>query len=326
MNPEETFNLAGRRVWVAGHRGMVGAALVRRLEREPVGQIITASSGELDLRRQAETERFVLGMKPEVVLLAAARVGGIQANRSAQGEFLYDNLMIAANVLEACRSADVERTVVLGSSCIYPRGAPQPIGEDSLLTGPLEPTNEGYAVAKIAALELAKMYHRQYGMNAISLMPSNLYGPGDNFDLTSSHVVPAVLRKMHEARESSAPSVQLWGSGTPRREFLHVDDLADASVFALCHYTGEEHLNIGVGTDVSIRELAELTAEIVGFTGRLEFDASMPDGAPRKLLDVTRLSSLGWAAVTPLREGLERTYRWFVDHHAEARGVVQPST
>jgi GDP-L-fucose synthase len=319
VNPE-AFDLTGKTVWVAGHRGLVGSALIRRLDREPVGGIVTASSAEVDLRRQAETEAFVQATRPQVVFLAAARVGGIEANRSAHGEFLYDNLSIGANVIEACRRAGVEKLVVLGSSCIYPREAPQPMSEDALLTGPLEPTNEGYADAKIAALVLAKIYRRQYGMDAISLMPTNLYGPGDNFDLTSSHVLPALLRKIHDAKIAGAGSVQVWGTGSPRREFLHVDDLADASVFALRNYEGEGHLNVGTGADLSIRELAELIAEVVGWEGALAFDPSKPDGTPRKLLDVSRLSTLGWRAQIPLREGIERTYEWFLEHYASAVG------
>jgi GDP-L-fucose synthase len=256
-----------------------------------------------------------------VVLLAAARVGGIQANRSAQGQFLYDNLMIAANVMEACRQAGVEKLVVLGSSCIYPRDAAQPMREDALLTGPLEPTNEGYSIAKIAALELAKMYRRQYGMDAISLMPTNLYGPGDNFDLTSSHVLPALLRKIHEAKIAHAPTVEVWGTGAPRREFLHVDDLADATLFALKRYDGESHLNVGTGTDIPIRELASLIAEVIGWDGSLVFDPAMPDGTPRKLLDVSALTALGWEAKTPLRQGIQATYHWFLEHHGSDRSL-----
>jgi len=254
----------------------------------------------------------VASTKPDVLILAAAKVGGIHANRSAQGEFLYENLMISANALEAARRNSVERAVILGSSCIYPREAPQPMREDHLLTGPLETTNEGYAIAKIAALELGKMYQRQYGMHAISLMPTNLYGPNDNFDLETSHVLPALLRKIHEAKENGESSVEVWGTGNPRREFLHVDDLADATIFALCNYEGEEHLNVGVGEDISIRELAELIAEIVGWEGELEFDTSMPDGTPRKLLDVSKLQSLGWSASIGLREGITDTYEWYL--------------
>lgn len=311
-------DLDGKRIWVAGHRGLVGSALVRRLDREPIAELITATSSELDLRRQSEAEAFVADRRPEIVVLAAARVGGINANRLAQAEFLYDNLMIAANVIEATYQHGVEKVVVLGSSCIYPREASQPMSEDALLTGPLEPTNEGYAIAKIAALELTKMYRRQYGMDAISLMPTNLYGPEDNFDLESSHVLAALLRKTHEAKVAGTTTVEVWGSGTPRREFLHVDDLADAAVFALQSYEGESHLNVGTGQDISIGELASLIAEVVGWDGRFVFNTDMPDGAPRKLLDVSRLAELGWRAKMELRDGLERTYRWFVEHQQEA--------
>jgi GDP-L-fucose synthase len=312
--PEPILDLTGRRVWVAGHRGLVGSALVRRLGREPIGELVTATSDDVDLRRQEPTERFVAATRPDVVLLAAARVGGIQANRTRQGEFLYDNLMIAANVLEAARRNDVARTVLLGSSCIYPREAPQPMAESALLTGPLEATNEGYAVAKIAALELAKMYRRQYGMDAISLMPTNLYGPNDDFDLETAHALPALVRKIHEAKVSGQSQVVVWGTGTPRREFLHVDDLADAAVFALHHYGAEEHLNVGVGEDISIRDLADLIRDIVGFDGDLVFDPSMPDGTPRKLLDVSRLNQLGWCPRIGLRDGVASTYEWFLEH------------
>lgn len=315
------LDLVGKRVWVAGHRGLVGSAIVRRIELEPIGDLITASSAEVDLRRQEPTESFVARTRPDVVFLAAARVGGIHANRSAQGEFLYDNLMIGANVLEACRRFGVVKTVVLGSSCIYPRQASQPIPEEALLSGPLEPSNEGYAISKIAALELARMYRRQYGMDAIALMPTNLHGPGDNFDLMSSHVLAALLRKIHAAKVAGRDTVEVWGTGTPRREFLHVDDLADAAVFCARHYSGESHLNVGTGTDVTIRELAELVADVVGWSGSLRFDTSMPDGMPRKLLDVSRLAKMGWRARIGLREGIEQTYRWFVEHYVEARGV-----
>ncbi|MGI8426711.1 MAG: GDP-L-fucose synthase family protein [Actinomycetota bacterium] len=303
------YDLRGKRVWIAGHTGLVGSALLRRLTHEAVSEIITASSSEVDLRRQDATEAFVAKTRPQVVLMAAGTVGGIKANMSAQAEFTYDNLMIAANTIEAARHASVEKFVLLGSSCIYPRNAPQPIAEDALLTGPLEPTNEGYAVAKIAALQLGKMYRRQYGMDAISLMPTNLYGPNDNFDRETSHVLPALLGKIAEAKRSNAPSVQIWGSGRPRREFLHVDDLADAAIFALKNYDGEQHLNVGSGQEVSIRELAELIAEISGWQGEFVYDASVPDGTPRKLLDVSRLSALGWTPQIGLRQGLEATYR-----------------
>jgi GDP-L-fucose synthase len=318
------FDLTGKRVWVAGHRGLVGSAVMKKLERERLAEIVTASSAEVDLRRQAETEAFARRTRPEVVLLAAARVGGIHANRSAQAEFLYDNLMISANVIEACRHVGVAKLVVLGSSCIYPREAPQPMREDALLTGPLEPTNEGYAVAKIAGLELAKMYRRQYGLDAISLMPTNLYGPADNFDLAGSHVLPALLRKVHEAKVLGAPTVQVWGTGSPRREFLHVDDAADATVFALKRYSDESHLNVGTGSDISIRELAELIADIVGWDGTLVFDPSMPDGAPRKLLDVSALAELGWHPTIPLRQGIQDTYAWFLQHGPGGGSASRP--
>lgn len=307
-----SFDLSGKRVWVAGHRGMVGSAVVRRLEREAIGELITSTRREVDLRRQRQAEDFVGESKPDVIVLAAAKVGGIVANRAAQGEFLYDNLMIATNVIEAARRHGVERTVVLGSSCIYPRGAPQPMPESALLTGPLEPTNEGYAIAKIAALELGKMYQRQYGQDVISLMPTNLYGPNDNYDLETSHVLPALIRKIHEARADGRRSVAVWGSGRPRREFLHVDDLADAVLFATRSYAGEAHLNVGVGADISILELAELIAEVVGWSGEFELDTTKPDGTPRKLLDVSALTRLGWTASIPLHDGIASTYQAFL--------------
>jgi GDP-L-fucose synthase len=316
------IELEGKAVWLTGHSGLVGSAILARLADEPISRLVTASSRELDLRRQQETEDFAARFQPDLVIMAAARVGGIQANRSAQGEFLYDNLIMSANVIEASRRAGVEKVIVLGSSCIYPRDSPQPMPETALLHGPLEATNEGYAIAKIAALELAKMYRRQYGMNVISLMPTNLYGPGDNFDLSSGHVLPALLRKVHEARVAEAPAVEVWGTGSPRREFLHVEDLADATLFALRHYESEQHLNVGVGRDISIRELAELIADVVGWSGEFVFVPSMPDGAPRKLLDVGRLRAIGWESRIGLREGIEDTYRWFLDHQSEARGVA----
>lgn len=300
---------------------MVGSAIVRRLEVESIGELITASHAELDLRRQTDVERFVERTRPDVLILAAARVGGIEANRSAQGEFLYDNLMISANCLEACRLAGVARTVVLGSSCIYPREAAQPIREDYLMTGPLEPTNEGYAVAKIAALELGKMYERQYGMNIVSLMPTNLYGPEDNFDLETAHVLPALLRKIHDAKAKGFREVEIWGSGNPRREFMHVDDAADAVIFSLKNISGPSHLNVGVGSDVSIRELAEIIAEVVGWDGTFRYNSEMPDGMLRKLLDVSALAELGWTARTSLLDGLNSTYAWFVEHLSQLRGV-----
>jgi len=306
------FGLDGKRVWVAGHNGMVGSALIRSLAMEPIADILTATSSDLDLRRQDQTEDFVRGSRPDVILMAAGRVGGIHANQSAQGQFLYENLAMAANTIEAARQCNVEKFVMLGSSCIYPREATQPIREEELLSGPLEPTNEGYAIAKIAALQLTKMYRRQYGMNAISLMPTNLYGPNDNFSLKTSHVLPSLIRKIHEAKVRSAETVELWGSGRPLREFLHVDDLADATILALKTYEGESHINIGCGEDISIRDLAHLIGDVVGWTGEFVFDTSMPDGTPRKLLDVGRLKNLGWSPKFPLRQGIAMTYEWFL--------------
>jgi GDP-L-fucose synthase len=312
------FDLRGKRVWIAGHRGMVGSAVVRRVEQEPIGELITASSQELDLRQQEPTHRFVMDTRPDVLILAAARVGGIHANRTAQGAFLYENLMIAANCIEAARLYGVSKVVNLGSSCIYPREASQPLREEALLTGPLEETNEGYAIAKIAALELTKMYRRQYGLDAISLMPTNLYGPNDNFDLQTSHVLPALLRKIHEAKESGTREVEIWGTGTPRREFLHVDDLADAVIYTLRQYSGEMHLNVGTGKDIPIADLARLIAQVVGWDGDFRFNKDMPDGTPRKQLDTSRLNDLGWTPKIGLREGIEQTYDWYVRHVAGA--------
>ncbi len=319
--PEKLFDLTGTRVWVAGHTGMVGSALLRRLASTAVDEVITATSSELDLRQQGPTHAFVQQKRPDVAIIAAAKVGGIQANRTAQGSFLYDNLMIAANSIEACRLAGVRKVVILGSSCVYPREAPQPIPEEALLTGPLEPTNEGYAVAKIAALELAKMYRRQYGMDAISLMPTNLYGPGDNYDLETAHVLPALLRKVVEAKRDGRDYIEVWGSGRPRREFLHVDDLADATMFALEHYSGEQHLNVGTGEDIRIADLARLIAEVVGWDGELRFDASMPDGMPRKLLDASSLEQLGWATSRVLYNGLTATFRDYAGRDSPTRSA-----
>ncbi|MGB7861265.1 MAG: GDP-L-fucose synthase [Acidimicrobiia bacterium] len=313
MKGTTPFDLSGRRIWLAGHRGMVGSAIVRRLNTEPVAELITASSDEVDLTRQKETETFVLGNRPDVAIIAAARVGGIHANRSAQADFLYENLMISTNALRACQIAGVEKVAVLGSSCIYPAESPQPIREEHLLAGHLEETNEGYAIAKIAALEYGKMLTRQYGMNVISLMPTNLYGPGDNYDPETSHVLPALIRKTHEAAVSGTSEITLWGSGRPRREFLHSDDLADAVVFTLINYSGEEHLNVGVGKDISIIELAETIAEVVGWKGRYRFDTSMPDGVMRKMLDTSKLEKLGWVPQISLREGISATFQNFLE-------------
>jgi GDP-L-fucose synthase len=314
------FELEGRRVWVAGHRGMVGSAVVRRLAHEGIAELLTASSGEVDLTRQDQTERFVADVRPDLAIIAAARVGGIQANRTAQADFLYDNLMIAANCLDACRRAAVSKVVVLGSSCIYPRESPQPIKEEYLLTGPLEETNEGYAVAKIAALELGKMQRRQYGVDVVSLMPTNLYGPGDNYDLAGSHVLPALLRKTHDAKTSGGDTITIWGSGRPRREFLHVDDLADATIHVTKWYSGEDHLNVGTGEDISILELARLIGRIVGWDGEYVFDPTMPDGTPRKLLDISRLRALGWEPSIELDDGIASTYQSFLGEHVGTTG------
>lgn len=311
MTSEENFSLAGKRVYVAGHNGMVGQALVRRLAAERC-EILTCTRQEVDLRRQREVEGWMADNRPDVVFLAAARVGGILANSTLPADFLYDNLMIEANVIESSRQSGVEKLLFLGSSCVYPKHAAQPIHESALLTGPLEPTNESYAVAKIAGIKMVQSYRRQHGCNFISAQPTNLYGPGDNFDLASSHVVPAIMRKAHEAKAAKAASMQIWGSGTPLREFLHVDDLADALVYVATHYSGDEIVNIGSGQEVSIGELAHLICNVTGFTGRLELDASKPDGTPRKLLDTGKLQSLGWQSRIELEEGLKQTYQWYL--------------
>ncbi len=307
------FALAGKRVWVAGHRGMVGAALTRRLSSESC-TLLEVERREVDLREQGAVRAWMARERPEVVFVAAATVGGILANDTRPAEFLYDNLMIEANIIDAAHRIGVEKLLFLGSSCIYPRLAAQPMSEAALLTGPLEPTNEWYAIAKIAGIKLAQAYRRQYGCRFISAMPTNLYGPHDNFDLASSHVLPALIRKMHEAKIAGAESVVLWGTGKPRREFLHVDDLADALVHLMKVYDDESHVNVGVGEDVSIAELAGICARVVGFQGRFDHDTSKPDGTPRKLLDVSLLSSLGWRASIPLEAGIAGTYRWFLEH------------
>ena len=304
-----------RKVYVAGHRGLVGSALVRRLQREPV-ELITRSRQELDLENPIAVLRFFARERPEAVYLAAAKVGGIMANATYPADFIRNNLLVTLNVLEAAKETGVGKLLYLGSSCIYPKFAPQPIAEEALLTGPLEPTNEPYAVAKIAGIHLCRSYNRQFGTNFISVMPTNLYGPGDNFDLETGHVLPALLRRIHEAKVSGAPSVAIWGSGTPRREFLHVDDLADACVHAMAVHDGNELLNIGCGEDVAIAELAQIISDVVEYDGTLEFDRSKPDGTPRKLLDVSRMEALGWRAGIPLRAGIEQTYQWFLTQHA----------
>lgn len=305
------YDLAGKRVFVAGHRGMVGSAIVRRLGREDC-TILTAGRADLDLKRQDEVERFFERERPQAVFMAAARVGGILANATYPADFLLDNLLIAANVTAAAHASGVEKMVFLGSSCIYPKLAPQPIEEASLLTGPLEPTNEWYAIAKIAGIKLAQAYRRQHGCDFVSAMPTNLYGPGDNFDLETSHVLPALIRKAHVAKVSGAASVSVWGTGTPRREFLHADDCADALVHIMKVYSDDEHINVGSGTDVTIAELARLVAEIVGFEGSIDFDTSKPDGTPRKLMSGAKLEALGWRPRIALEDGIAETYQAFL--------------
>ena len=300
-------------IFVAGHRGMVGSAIARRLEAEGYSRLLLRARAELDLTRQAEVEKFFAEERPEYVFLAAARVGGILANSTRPAEFIGENLAIQSNVIDAAYRNGAKKLLFLGSSCIYPKFAPQPIREESLLEGALEPTNEWYAIAKIAGIKMAQAYRAQYGFSTIALMPTNLYGPGDNFDLQSSHVAPAMIRKFHEAKLAGAAEVTLWGSGTPRREFLHVDDLADAAIFAMLHHDSAQILNAGTGEDLTIRELAETIRSITGFEGNIVWDASKPDGTPRKLLDVSRLAALGWKARIPLREGLEAAYKWYLD-------------
>ncbi len=304
------------RIYVAGHRGLVGSAILRRLETGGFSNLIVRTHDELDLTRQADVEAFFEQERPEYVFLAAAKVGGILANATYPADFIRVNLQIQTNVIDAAYRFGAKKLLFLGSSCIYPKFAPQPMKEEHLLTGPLEPTNEPYAVAKIAGIVMVRSYRRQYGFNGISLMPTNLYGPGDNFDLTTSHVLPAMIRKFHEAKVAGAPSVTLWGTGSPRREFLHVDDLADAAVFLMERYDGEDILNVGVGEDVTIAELAEIVRDVVGYEGEIEWDTSKPDGTPRKLLDVSRLHALGWRARIGLREGIEQTYRWYCENAA----------
>jgi len=311
------YSLSGKRVFVAGHRGMVGSAIVRRLESEDC-EILTAPRGVVDLRHAVQVERWMDTHRPQAVFLAAARVGGIHANSVRPAEFLYDNLMIEANVIEAARQYHVEKLLFLGSSCIYPKMAPQPLEEGHLLSGPLEPTNQWYAVAKIAGIKLVEAYRRQYGCDYISAMPTNLYGPGDNFDLMSSHVLPALIAKTHQAKTENAAALDLWGTGTAKREFLHADDMADAAVHLMKFYSDDEHINVGVGSDLAIADLAGLVCDIVGYQGALRFDPTKPDGTPRKLLDVSRMTDLGWTARIPLEEGIADAYRWYLDNVASS--------
>lgn len=315
------FDLQNKRIFVAGHRGMVGQALIRRLAQEPC-EVLTVGRDRLDLTRQADVEDWMAQSRPDAVILAAAKVGGIDANSRFPVDFLYDNLMIEANVIRAAAAAGIDRLLFLGSSCIYPKHADQPIREEALLTGPLEPTNEWYAVAKIAGIKLCQAYRQQYGLDFVSAQPTNLYGPGDNYDLETSHVLPALLRKFHDAKERGEQRVVLWGTGAPLREFLHVDDLADALVFLLQHYADPIPINIGSGEEVSIRELADLIAEIVGYRADLTFDESKPDGTPRKRLDTSRLTALGWSHARSLRAGIADTYKAFL----HGSGAAAPQT
>ncbi|HYD07098.1 MAG TPA: GDP-L-fucose synthase [Reyranella sp.] len=312
----KVFDISGKRVWVAGHRGMVGAAVVRRLAAADC-DILTVGREEVDLTRQADTERWLDKARPDAIVMAAARVGGIHANSTFPAEFLSINLLIGANVLNAAHRAGVKRLVNLGSSCMYPVGAPQPIAEKSIGDGRPEPTNEAYAVAKLATASLASSYRKQFGDDYVTAIPTNLYGPGDNFDPLMSHVAPALMRRMIEARDARAPKVEIWGSGKPRRELMFVDDAADAIVFVLEHYSAPEPINIGIGIDVSIRELAGQIARTVAYNGELAFDAGKPDGAPRRLLDNSRLAALGWRASTPLADGLDAMYRWYCKHKVD---------
>ncbi len=313
------------RIWVSGHRGLVGGAIVRALEARGCRNLILRTSRELDLRDQAAVRAFYREARPEVVFVAAAKVGGIVANDTYPADFLYENLMIEANAIHGAFEAGVRKLLFLGSTCIYPKLAPQPLREDALLTGPLEPTNEWYAVAKIAGIKLCQAYRRQHGCSFIAAMPTNLYGPGDNFDLEGSHVLPALIRKFHEAKERGAAEVTVWGSGTPRREFLHVDDCASACLHLMEHYDGEGIVNVGTGEDVTIAELAERVRAVVGFQGGIVFDTSRPDGTPRKVTDTSRLRALGWSPRIDFDAGLRETYRWFLDTIAtgqQARGMA----
>ena len=317
-----------QKIYVAGHRGMVGAAIVRRLQAEGYSNIVTRTHRQLDLTDQRAVRTFFEEERPEQVYLAAAKVGGILANNSYPAEFIHQNLMIEANVIDAAWRTGVRRLLFLGSSCIYPKMARQPMRESELLTGPLEPTNEPYAIAKIAGIKLCESYNRQYGTDFRSVMPTNLYGQGDNFDLQNSHVIPALLRKFHQAKIGNEPFVEVWGSGTPRREFLHVDDMADACVFVMSLSPEEyqahtqpmcSHINVGTGEDIAIAELAQLVGQVVGYLGEIHYDTSKPDGTPRKLLDVSRLAAMGWRARIDLKEGLQQTYQWFIEHQQELR-------
>ncbi|WP_439636345.1 GDP-L-fucose synthase [Oceanicaulis sp.] len=316
-----TYQLANKRIWVAGHRGMVGSALLRRLEREQPAELLTVTRQEVDLIDPAATRRWLERAQPDAVFVPAAKVGGILANDTYPADFLYDNLMIAANCIHAAHAVGVEKLLFLGSSCIYPKFAEQPITESALLTGALEPTNEWYAIAKIAGIKLCQAYRKQHGADFISAMPTNLYGPGDNYDLKASHVIPALIRKAHDAKQAGADSIEIWGTGEPRREFLHADDCADALVHLMKVYSGAEHVNVGSGEDLPIRDLAKMVMDVVGFEGALTHDLSKPDGTPRKLMSADKLRSLGWSPSISLEAGLKDAYAWFLDHQNDARGL-----
>ncbi|MCF6199886.1 MAG: GDP-L-fucose synthase [Hyphomicrobiaceae bacterium] len=313
---KETYSLAGKRVFVAGHRGMVGSALVRRLASEGC-DVVTATRQDADLTRQEEVERWMEKTRPQAVFAPAAKVGGILANETYPAEFIYDNLMIEANIINSAHKVGVEKLLFLGSSCIYPKMAPQPIPEDALLTGPLEPTNEWYAIAKIAGIKMCQAYRRQYGSDFISAMPTNLYGPGDNYNLETSHVIPALIRKAHEAKQRGDREMTIWGTGSPMREFLHVDDAADAMVHLMKNYSDDSHVNVGSGSDLTILELVETVNEVVGFTGKIVKDSSKPDGTPRKLMQADKLLSLGWKPAIPMRDGLRDAYKWYLQNIAD---------
>lgn len=319
VDAEESGFSRDAKIYVAGHKGLVGSAILRRLQEEGFSRLVTRDRSELDLTDQAAVSEFFANERPDFVVLAAARVGGIHANNTYSADFIRDNLLIQNHVIDAAWRSGVRKLLLLGSSCIYPKLAPQPMTEDCLLTGPLEPTNEWYAIAKIAGIKMCQAYRRQYGFNAISLMPTNLYGPGDNFHLEKAHVLPALIHKFHLAKERGDAVVTIWGTGKPRREFLHVDDLADAALFTMRHYDEEEIINVGTGTDVTIAELAQIVRDVVGYRGELRFDTSKPDGTPRKLLDVGRLEALGWSARTGLAEGVRNTYAWFLAHREVLR-------
>jgi GDP-L-fucose synthase len=315
-SPDATFDLKGKKVWVAGHRGMAGAAIVRRLAREKC-EIITAGRETLDLKRQADVEAWMATARPDAIFLAAATVGGILANSTRPAEFLYDNLVIETNIIEAARRIGVKKLLFLGSSCIYPRLATQPMREEALLTGALEPTNEWYAIAKIAGIKLCAAYRRQYGCDFVSVMPTNLFGPGDRYDAEGGHVVAALIMKIHAAKAAGRDTVEIWGTGTPKREFLFSEDLADACVFVMKHYSDEPFLNVGTGRDITILELARTVADIAGWKGTFTFNTEKPDGTPRKVMDVSRLAALGWTAPTEFRTGMQAAYAWYVENVAE---------